>query len=184
MGNGIAHVCRAGGLRRAAERRLARSASTRASPPSTATWRARSAGHASTSRARKPRSAGSSPAPTLDDLADGDLVIEAATENETVKRKIFTELCPLLKPGRDPRHQHLLDLDHPARRGHRPAGALHRHALHEPGAGDGAGRAGPRHRHRRPDLRGGQGARREARQEGRPSRRISRPSSSTASCCR
>ena len=32
-------------------------------------------------------------------LADCDLVIEAATENETVKRKVFGTLCPLLKPG-------------------------------------------------------------------------------------
>jgi hypothetical protein len=37
-------------------------------------------------------------AETLDDLADCDLVIEAATENETVKRKIFADLCPVLKP--------------------------------------------------------------------------------------
>ena len=32
------------------------------------------------------------------DLADCDLVIEAATENEATKRKIFSTLCPLLKP--------------------------------------------------------------------------------------
>ena len=32
-------------------------------------------------------------------LGDCDLVIEAATEKEEVKRKIFTELCPVLKPG-------------------------------------------------------------------------------------
>ncbi len=31
-------------------------------------------------------------------LADCDLVIEAATEAEQVKRKILTELCPILKP--------------------------------------------------------------------------------------
>jgi 3-hydroxybutyryl-CoA dehydrogenase len=31
-------------------------------------------------------------------LADADIVIETATEDETVKRKIFAELCPLLKP--------------------------------------------------------------------------------------
>jgi 3-hydroxybutyryl-CoA dehydrogenase len=35
---------------------------------------------------------------TLDGLGDCDLVIEAATEKEDVKRKIFTELCPALKP--------------------------------------------------------------------------------------
>ena len=53
--------------------------------------------------------------------AGADLVIEAATEDETVKRKIYAQLCPQLKPGRDPRHQHLVDLDHPARR-RRPTG--------------------------------------------------------------
>jgi 3-hydroxybutyryl-CoA dehydrogenase len=38
------------------------------------------------------------PAPSYDDLATCDLVIEAATENEEVKRKIFTTLCSSLKP--------------------------------------------------------------------------------------
>ncbi len=32
----------------------------------------------------------------LDDMKDRDLVIEAATEDETVKRKIFQDLCPRL----------------------------------------------------------------------------------------
>ncbi len=36
--------------------------------------------------------------PDYDGFRDCDLVIEAATENEAVKRKIFTELCPKLKP--------------------------------------------------------------------------------------
>src|SRR6185437_15891109 len=31
-------------------------------------------------------------------LADCDLVIEAATEKEEVKRAIFTDLCPVLRP--------------------------------------------------------------------------------------
>ncbi|MBM3528546.1 MAG: 3-hydroxybutyryl-CoA dehydrogenase [Alphaproteobacteria bacterium] len=35
---------------------------------------------------------------TFDGLADCDLVIEAATEKEEVKRKIFAELCPVLRP--------------------------------------------------------------------------------------
>ena len=34
----------------------------------------------------------------LADLADCDLVIESATEKEDVKRQIFIDLCPLLKP--------------------------------------------------------------------------------------
>ncbi|MDQ2953472.1 MAG: 3-hydroxybutyryl-CoA dehydrogenase [Pseudomonadota bacterium] len=39
-----------------------------------------------------------SPAGSLDALGDCDLVIETATEKEEVKRKIFTDLCPSLKP--------------------------------------------------------------------------------------
>ncbi len=39
-----------------------------------------------------------STAETYDGLSDCDLVIEAATEKEDVKRKIFSELCPSLKP--------------------------------------------------------------------------------------
>jgi 3-hydroxybutyryl-CoA dehydrogenase len=38
------------------------------------------------------------PALDYDAMADCDLVIEAATENEEVKRKIFIKLCPSLKP--------------------------------------------------------------------------------------
>src|SRR5919112_2884334 len=38
------------------------------------------------------------PAHTYDDLSACDLVIEAATENEEVKRKIFTNLSPSLRP--------------------------------------------------------------------------------------
>jgi 3-hydroxybutyryl-CoA dehydrogenase len=38
------------------------------------------------------------PADTLDKLGDCDLVIESAAEKEEVKRKIFADLCPSLKP--------------------------------------------------------------------------------------
>ncbi|SOE16638.1 3-hydroxybutyryl-CoA dehydrogenase [Hoeflea halophila] len=37
-------------------------------------------------------------APEMSGLAAMDLVIEAATEDETVKRKIYQQLCPLLNP--------------------------------------------------------------------------------------
>ncbi|WP_334175820.1 3-hydroxybutyryl-CoA dehydrogenase [Pseudoxanthobacter sp.] len=37
-------------------------------------------------------------AENLDALADADLVIESATENEQVKRKIFAQVCPVMKP--------------------------------------------------------------------------------------
>jgi 3-hydroxybutyryl-CoA dehydrogenase len=39
------------------------------------------------------------PAETLEAFADADVVIEAATEKEEVKRKIFAALCPVLKPA-------------------------------------------------------------------------------------
>ncbi|MDT6939563.1 3-hydroxybutyryl-CoA dehydrogenase [Brucella pseudogrignonensis] len=35
---------------------------------------------------------------TMQDLAGVDLAIEAATEDETIKRKIFAQLCPVLNP--------------------------------------------------------------------------------------
>jgi 3-hydroxybutyryl-CoA dehydrogenase len=38
------------------------------------------------------------PASTMEDLAAADLVIEAATEDEATKRKIYAAVCPLLKP--------------------------------------------------------------------------------------
>ena len=38
-------------------------------------------------------------AETMAKFGDADLVIEAATEDETVKRKIFVALCPFLKPN-------------------------------------------------------------------------------------
>lgn len=34
----------------------------------------------------------------INNFASSDLVIEAATEDESVKRKIFTQVCPVLKP--------------------------------------------------------------------------------------
>jgi 3-hydroxybutyryl-CoA dehydrogenase len=39
------------------------------------------------------------PAPNFELFADCDLVIEAVTENEELKRKTFVKLCPVLKPG-------------------------------------------------------------------------------------
>ncbi len=38
-----------------------------------------------------------SPAEAVEEFSDCDLVIEAATEKEDVKRKIFSELCPVLR---------------------------------------------------------------------------------------
>jgi 3-hydroxybutyryl-CoA dehydrogenase len=38
------------------------------------------------------------PANSMEDLAGVDLAIEAATEDETIKRKIFAQLCSVLNP--------------------------------------------------------------------------------------
>ena len=67
-----------------------------------------------------------------------DLVIESGhSEIEDVKRKIFSDLCPLLDERTIIGNQHLVNLDHPAGGIDRPAGAVHGHSFHEPGAGDG-----------------------------------------------
>lgn len=39
-----------------------------------------------------------SSAPAINDLASRDMIIEAATEDESVKRKIYANLCPILNP--------------------------------------------------------------------------------------
>ena len=49
-------------------------------------------------KARQDALARISAAPSMTDLAGADLVIEAATEDETVKRKIYAQLCPQLNP--------------------------------------------------------------------------------------
>src|SRR5262245_21860112 len=56
------------------------------------------------------------PAETLDAFSDCDLVIEAATEKEDVKRTIFATVCPVLKSEngraswRERAEQHALDV--------------------------------------------------------------------------
>jgi 3-hydroxybutyryl-CoA dehydrogenase len=49
-------------------------------------------------QARKSAMGRISTAASMADLAGADLVIEAATEDETVKRKIYAQLCPQLNP--------------------------------------------------------------------------------------
>lgn len=51
-----------------------------------------------TDAARNEALARISPALALDDLASADLVIEAATENETIKRKILQQISAVLNP--------------------------------------------------------------------------------------
>ena len=47
---------------------------------------------------------------SLDDMKDRDLVIEAATEDETIKRKIFQDLCTRISDKSAFGHQHVFDL--------------------------------------------------------------------------
>ena len=97
MGNGIAHVAALAGLdvvlNDVSDERLKSAMAT-------------INGHLSrqvakqviTEDARKQALARISTTETLDGLADCDLVIETAVEKEEVKRKIFHELCAVLKP--------------------------------------------------------------------------------------
>jgi 3-hydroxybutyryl-CoA dehydrogenase len=97
MGNGIAHVCALAGYDVAlndlsADRIKAGLATVNGNMARQVSKKA------ITEEQRKAALARITPAESLKDLADCDLVIESATEKEEVKRKIFAELSPLLKP--------------------------------------------------------------------------------------
>jgi 3-hydroxybutyryl-CoA dehydrogenase len=97
MGNGIAHVCALAGipvvLNDVAPARL---------KEALATINGNMARQVARKRITEDDKAAAlkriSTADSYDGLADCDLVIEAATEKEEVKRKIFAELCPSLRP--------------------------------------------------------------------------------------
>jgi len=97
MGNGIAHVCSLAGL----DVRL-NDLSEEKINAGLATINGNMARQVSreaiTDAERRGALARIQPAPSYEDLAPCDLIIEAATENEEVKRKIFQALCPALKP--------------------------------------------------------------------------------------
>ena len=83
----------------------------------------------------------------LKDMADADFVVEAATENEVLKFKIFKELDEICKP-----HVILSSNTSSIPIGRiaaqtRSSGEGHRHALHESGPRDAAGRGDPGARH-------------------------------------
>jgi 3-hydroxybutyryl-CoA dehydrogenase len=98
MGSGIAHVCALAGL----EVRLNDVSPDRINS-GIATINGNMARQVSRKRiSEEERQAALkriSSAETMEEFSDCDLVIEAATEKEEVKRKIFTALCPSLKPG-------------------------------------------------------------------------------------
>jgi 3-hydroxybutyryl-CoA dehydrogenase len=97
MGNGIAHVCALAGIpvviNDIAPARL---------KESLATINGNMARQVARKRINEDEKAVAlkliSTVESYEGLTDCDLVIEAATEKEEVKRKIFTELCPTLKP--------------------------------------------------------------------------------------
>jgi 3-hydroxybutyryl-CoA dehydrogenase len=97
MGNGIAHVCALAGisavLHDVAPARLKEALATINGNMARQVARKRITEEDKASALKR-----ISTAETLDGLADCDLVIEAATEKEDVKRKIFSDLCPVLKP--------------------------------------------------------------------------------------
>jgi 3-hydroxybutyryl-CoA dehydrogenase len=98
MGNGIAHVCSLAGL----EVRLNDLSEDRIKA-GLATINGNMTRQVSkdmiTESARQEALDRIRPAVSYDDLGGCDLVIEAATESEEVKRKIFQALCPSLRPN-------------------------------------------------------------------------------------
>jgi 3-hydroxybutyryl-CoA dehydrogenase len=97
MGNGIAHVCALAGIPV-----LIHDVSPSRMKEAIATINGNMARQVSRKKITdEERQAGLkriATADTFEALAECDLVIEAATEKEDVKRKIFSELCPVLKP--------------------------------------------------------------------------------------
>src|SRR5271155_829037 len=96
MGNGIAHVCALSGLHvllnDIVAERISEGLATISGNLARQVSRQRI-----TDEERDAALKRITPAKTLADLGDCDLVIEAATEKEEVKRKIFGALCPNLK---------------------------------------------------------------------------------------
>ena len=97
MGNGIAHVCALSGfnvlLNDVAADRITEGLATISGNLARQVSRQRISDEQRQAAIKR-----ISPATTLDELGDCDLVIESATEQEEIKRKIFTALCPALKP--------------------------------------------------------------------------------------
>jgi 3-hydroxybutyryl-CoA dehydrogenase len=97
MGNGIAHVCALAGLDV-----LLNDVALDRVKAAIATINGNMARQVSRGRIGEDQRQSAlhriSTAEQLESLSDCDLVIEAATENEDVKRKILTALCPGLKP--------------------------------------------------------------------------------------
>ena len=95
MGNGIAHVCALAGYNVVLEDLSADALAHAVEVISNNLHRQASRGLIKDD-AVEPTLARIRTTQNLDDMKDRDIVIEAATEDETVKRKIFQDLCPRL----------------------------------------------------------------------------------------
>ena len=84
-----------------------------------------------------------------------DVVIEAVTENEAVKKEVVPEARQGAAGRRDPGQQHLDDLDHAHGRVGAAPRAVRGDALLQPGRPHGAGRGDPRREDQRRDGRHG-----------------------------
>jgi 3-hydroxybutyryl-CoA dehydrogenase len=97
MGNGIAHVCALAGfdvmLNDISPDRIKSGIAT-----ISGNLARQAAKKTITEENRKTALARIQPADTMEGLGDCDLVIETATEREDVKRKIYSDLCPHLRP--------------------------------------------------------------------------------------
>ena len=171
MGNGIAQVFAQSGFtvklhdasrrrrrraRRRRSRRASRSSSRRASSPPPTRRRARRACIA---------------APSLDDLADVDYVVEAIVENARRQARRCSRGSTRSRGPTSSSASNTSSISITrARRGDEAARQRARHALHEPGAADDAGRADPRPGdvRRRRCRRRSSCARRSARRRSRP----------------
>ena len=80
---------------------------------------------------------------TLEDLADCDLVAEAAIEDEEAKTAIFAALGKVVQAGRAPDQQYVIDPDHENCRSDARPGTRRRNALLQPGTGNAAGGSHP-----------------------------------------
>ncbi|MGA8155624.1 MAG: 3-hydroxybutyryl-CoA dehydrogenase [Rhodoplanes sp.] len=96
MGSGIAHVCALAGLNvvlnDVSADRLKAALATINGNMARQVKRKRI-----TEEQRKEALKRITPAESIDEFSDCDFVIEAATEKEEIKRKIFAELCPILR---------------------------------------------------------------------------------------
>ena len=97
MGSGIAHVSALAGYK-VLIYDIAQDSIDRAIATVSGNMARQVAGGKLTEERRQEAMGHISSAPSMADLAGADLVIEAATEDETVKRKIYAQLCPQLNP--------------------------------------------------------------------------------------